>query len=118
MKLVNFKWDQDQDGIVTLVWDTPEKPVNVLSIAAIAELGQVADAIAKDAAIKGLVLTSGKAGDASHGPVPMGLAVADLAASAHLVQGVLACLVRRGKTGQGGLVEVSLLENDGFYWHS
>jgi len=50
-------------------------------------------------------------GDASHGPVPMGLAVADLAASAHLVQGVLACLVRRGVTGQGGLVEVSLLES-------
>jgi CoA:oxalate CoA-transferase len=50
-------------------------------------------------------------GDASQGPVPMGLAVADLAASAHLVQGVLACLVRRGVTGQGGLVEVSLLES-------
>jgi CoA:oxalate CoA-transferase len=50
-------------------------------------------------------------GDASDGPVPMGLAVADLAASAHLVQGVLACLVRRGTTGQGGLVEVSLLES-------
>ncbi len=50
-------------------------------------------------------------GDASHGPVPMGLAVADLAASAHLVQGVLACLVRRGISGKGGLVEVSLLES-------
>lgn len=50
-------------------------------------------------------------GDADAGPVPMGLAVADLAASAHLVQGVLACLVRRGVTGEGGLVEVSLLES-------
>ncbi|HYG23443.1 MAG TPA: CoA transferase [Verrucomicrobiae bacterium] len=50
-------------------------------------------------------------GDAAQGPVPMGLAVADLAASAHLVQGVLACLVRRGITGEGGLVEVSLLES-------
>jgi Predicted acyl-CoA transferases/carnitine dehydratase len=50
-------------------------------------------------------------GDADSGPVPMGLAVADLAASAHLVQGVLACLVRRGITGEGGLVEVSLLES-------
>lgn len=50
-------------------------------------------------------------GEADQGPVPMGLAVADLIAGAHLVQGVLACLVRRGMTGQGGLVEVSLLES-------
>jgi CoA:oxalate CoA-transferase len=42
------------------------------------------------------------------GPVPMGLAVADLTASAHLVQGILACLVRRGVTNEGGRVEVSL----------
>jgi len=41
----------------------------------------------------------------------MGLAVADLTASAHLVQGILACLVRRGVTGSGGRVEVSLLES-------
>ena len=50
-------------------------------------------------------------GDADQGPVPMGLAVADLIAGAHLVQGILACLVRRGTTGTGGLVEVSLLES-------
>jgi crotonobetainyl-CoA:carnitine CoA-transferase CaiB-like acyl-CoA transferase len=41
----------------------------------------------------------------------MGLAVADLTASAHLVQGILACLVRRGVTGGGGRVEVSLMES-------
>lgn len=50
-------------------------------------------------------------GDEGDGPVPMGLAVADLTASAHLVQGILACLVRRGVTGDGGRVEVSLLES-------
>jgi len=50
-------------------------------------------------------------GDEGAGPVPMGLAVADLTASAHLVQGILACLVRRGVTGEGGRVEVSLLES-------
>ena len=50
-------------------------------------------------------------GDAAQGPVPMGLAVADMLAGAHLVQGLLACLVRRGVTGEGGLVEVSLLES-------
>lgn len=50
-------------------------------------------------------------GDRDQGPVPFGLAAADLIAGAHLVQGILACLVRRGVTGRGGLVEVSLLES-------
>jgi crotonobetainyl-CoA:carnitine CoA-transferase CaiB-like acyl-CoA transferase len=50
-------------------------------------------------------------GNADQPPTPFGLAVADLSAGAHLTQGVLACLVRRGVTGQGGLVEVSLLES-------
>jgi CoA:oxalate CoA-transferase len=50
-------------------------------------------------------------GDANQPPLPFGLAVADLTASAHLVQGILATLVRRGITQRGGLVEVSLLES-------
>lgn len=50
-------------------------------------------------------------GDATQGPVPMGLAIADMFAGAHLVQGILACLVRRGISGEGGLVEVSLMES-------
>ena len=50
-------------------------------------------------------------GDASQPPVPFGLAVADMMAGAHLVQGVLAALIRRGVTGQGAKVEVSLLES-------
>lgn len=58
--------------------------------------------------LSGITWLSGNSGD---GPVPFGLAVADLHAGAHLVQGILACLVRRGTTGQGGLVEVSLLES-------
>jgi crotonobetainyl-CoA:carnitine CoA-transferase CaiB-like acyl-CoA transferase len=50
-------------------------------------------------------------GDADQPPVPFGLAVADMFAGAHLVQGILAALVRRGVTGKGGRVEVSLLES-------
>ncbi len=49
-------------------------------------------------------------GDADQPPVPFGLAVADMFTGAYLVQGILACLVRRGITGRGGKVEVSLLE--------
>jgi 3-hydroxyacyl-CoA dehydrogenase/enoyl-CoA hydratase/3-hydroxybutyryl-CoA epimerase len=63
MNLVNFKWDQDADGIVTLTWDMPDRSLNVLSMAAIAELSQVADKVSSDAAIKGLIITSGKAGN-------------------------------------------------------
>lgn len=50
-------------------------------------------------------------GDADQPPVPFGLAVADMMAGAHLVQGVLAALIRRGITGQGARIEVSLLES-------
>jgi crotonobetainyl-CoA:carnitine CoA-transferase CaiB-like acyl-CoA transferase len=50
-------------------------------------------------------------GNADQPPIPFGLATADMLAGAYLVQGILACLVRRGRTGEGGLVEVSLLES-------
>ncbi len=49
-------------------------------------------------------------GDADQGPVPMGLAVADMLAGATAAQGILAALVRRGITGIGAHVETSLLE--------
>jgi 3-hydroxyacyl-CoA dehydrogenase/enoyl-CoA hydratase/3-hydroxybutyryl-CoA epimerase len=62
MDLVHFRWDQDADGIVTLTWDMPGRNVNVLSFAAAAELEKVADALAADAALKGLVLISAKPG--------------------------------------------------------
>ena len=50
-------------------------------------------------------------GDEGQGPVPAGLSIADMAAGAHLVQGVLAKLVGRGITGRGGRVEASLMES-------
>jgi CoA:oxalate CoA-transferase len=55
----------------------------------------------------GLVWLNGRAAGP---PEPLGLSVVDQLAGAYLAQGVLACLVRRGVTGRGGLVEVSLLE--------
>jgi CoA:oxalate CoA-transferase len=50
-------------------------------------------------------------GDQNQGPVPVGLAIADILTGAHLVQGLLAGLVRRGISGTGARVEVSLLES-------
>jgi len=49
-------------------------------------------------------------GAEQHGPVAIGLPVADVLAGAALAQGVLAMLVRRGISGEGGLVETSLIE--------
>jgi CoA:oxalate CoA-transferase len=49
-------------------------------------------------------------GDEDQGPVPFGLAVADMLAGAAVAQGILAALVRRGKTGEGAHIETSLLE--------
>ena len=58
--------------------------------------------------MSGLAWLTGSAADA---PVPFGIAVGDIICGNHFAQGLLAALVRRGKTGRGGLVEVSLLES-------
>ncbi len=50
-------------------------------------------------------------GSADDPPVPVGLAVADHLASCHLALGITALLVRRFRTGEGGLVQTSLLES-------
>ena len=55
----------------------------------------------------GIMWLSGDAGDP---PTPMTLAIADMLAGHNLCEGILACLVRRGVTGRGGLVETSLIE--------
>ena len=60
MNLVNFKHDTDADGILTLVWDMPGKPMNVLDQSLMNELDAIVDHVIADAAIKGVVLTSGK----------------------------------------------------------
>ena len=58
--------------------------------------------------MSGLVHTSGNEG---HDPVPFGIAIADIMSGTHLVQGILAALIRRQKKGVGALIEVSLLES-------
>lgn len=58
-------------------------------------------------ALSGVMWLSGSADD---GPVPIGLSIADMLAGHVLVEGILAALVRRARTGEGALVETSLLE--------
>lgn len=58
--------------------------------------------------MSGLAYTTGNEQD---NPMPFGLSIADSLCGAQLVQGILGALVRRGKTGEGALVEISLLES-------
>ena len=59
-------------------------------------------------AVSGITYLSGNKED---NPTPMGVAVADIIAGTHLVQGILAALFSRFTTGEGALVEVSMLES-------
>jgi crotonobetainyl-CoA:carnitine CoA-transferase CaiB-like acyl-CoA transferase len=50
-------------------------------------------------------------GSGTNGPVPFGIAIADILCGAQLVQGILAALIRRQKKGIGALIELSLMES-------
>ena len=65
----------------------------------------------QDLLLQSLSGLSWLSGRKSQGPVPFGLAVADLMCGNHFVQGILAALLKRAKSGKGVLVEVSLLES-------
>jgi CoA:oxalate CoA-transferase len=56
----------------------------------------------------GLAYTTG---NGSNGPVPFGIAIADILSGAQLVQGIIAALIRRQKNGAGALIEISLMES-------
>lgn len=58
--------------------------------------------------VSGLCWLSGNANDP---PFPFGLATADMLCGTHFVQGILAALYRRERTGVGARIEVSLLES-------
>lgn len=58
--------------------------------------------------MSGLAYTTGNEKD---NPMPFGLSIADSLCGAQLVQGILASLVRRQKTGLGALVEISMMES-------
>ncbi len=50
-------------------------------------------------------------GNEMDSPMPFGLSIADSLCGAQLVQGILGALVRRHKTGEGALVEISMMES-------
>jgi len=58
--MANFKLDIDADGIALVTWDMPGKSMNVITGETIAELSAIVDKVIADAAIKGVIVTSGK----------------------------------------------------------
>lgn len=47
----------------------------------------------------------------SESPTPVGVAVVDILAGTHLAQGILAALFKKGNTGEGSLIQVSMFES-------
>lgn len=50
-------------------------------------------------------------GDADRPPSKIGIPVADISSGMFAVQGILAALVRRGRTGKGGRVEINMMNS-------
>lgn len=50
-------------------------------------------------------------GNGDNGPVPFGVAIADIICGSQLVQAILGALISRHKTGKGARVEISLMES-------
>jgi 3-hydroxyacyl-CoA dehydrogenase/enoyl-CoA hydratase/3-hydroxybutyryl-CoA epimerase len=57
----NFKIEVDSDGVALVTFDVPGRSMNTLTASVIKEIGEVVETIKSDAAIKGAVITSGKA---------------------------------------------------------
>src|SRR3984957_19860373 len=60
MAFKNFKVETDADGIVLVTWDTPGRSMNVLDETSVDELEAIVKQTSGDAAVKGVVITSGK----------------------------------------------------------
>ncbi len=60
MKLTNFRFETDGDGIALLTWDMPGRSMNIITPQVVDEVEQVIEHVAADAAIKGCVVASGK----------------------------------------------------------
>jgi 3-hydroxyacyl-CoA dehydrogenase/enoyl-CoA hydratase/3-hydroxybutyryl-CoA epimerase len=60
MNLETFKFEVDADGIAVATFDVPGRSMNTLTAKAVQDLAAIADEVGSNAAIKGLVITSGK----------------------------------------------------------
>ncbi|UXU74953.1 MULTISPECIES: 3-hydroxyacyl-CoA dehydrogenase NAD-binding domain-containing protein [unclassified Paracoccus (in: a-proteobacteria)] len=59
--MTDFTMEKGADGVAIIRWDVPGKSMNVLSLTGAAELDALIDQALADDAVKGIVITSGKA---------------------------------------------------------
>ena len=59
--MTEFHYAVDADGVATITWDVPGKSMNVMSFDGLRELEAGIDRALADAAVKGVIVTSGKA---------------------------------------------------------
>ncbi|MGE5367498.1 MAG: 3-hydroxyacyl-CoA dehydrogenase NAD-binding domain-containing protein [Betaproteobacteria bacterium] len=60
MSFTNFEIENDGDGIVVVTWDSPGRSMNVIDAKVMDELSAIIEQTTADAAVKGVVITSGK----------------------------------------------------------
>jgi len=60
MSFTNFDLKVGADGIALVTWDMPGRSMNLIDATTTAELSAIVEQIAADAAVKGVVITSGK----------------------------------------------------------
>ena len=60
MSFTHFTLDVDSDGLALVTWNSPGRSMNVIDPAVKDELAAIVEQVAADAAIKGVVITSGK----------------------------------------------------------
>src|SRR5690606_26617604 len=60
MTYTNFTVETDADGIALVTWDMKDKSMNVFTLEVMDEIEKIVDATSADAAVKGVVFTSGK----------------------------------------------------------
>ncbi len=56
----NFTIETDADGIALVTWNMPDKSMNVFTVEVMDEIEKIVDQTVADAAVKGVVFTSGK----------------------------------------------------------
>ncbi len=59
--MTQFTMEKGADGVAVITWDTPDKSMNVMSRDGFAELDGLIDDALADAAVRGVIITSGKA---------------------------------------------------------
>lgn len=99
---------------IGLGWDDVRKLNPKLVYGAVTGYGTTGPWVKKpgqDLLVQSLSGMAWLSGDRDDPPVPAGFAVLDITCGNHLVQGIMAALLRRERTGQGGLVEVDLMSS-------